>query len=153
MKACGRCGQSKPISEFAWRRKSRDQRDNYCRPCRAAYKREHYAAHRDRYISNASRRKRAITAARAAKLIAYFQERPCIDCGESDPLVLEFDHLEDKSFDIAKGIRDRSWQSVLNEIAKCDVVCANCHRRRTARRAGFARAVVAQWQSLALPRR
>jgi hypothetical protein len=67
------------------------------------------------------------------------------DCGETDPLVLEFDHLGDKSFNIAKGIRDHSWQSVLDEIRKCEVVCANCHRRRTALRGGFARAVVAQW--------
>jgi hypothetical protein len=74
----------------------------------------------------------------------FFGEHPCVDCGETDPLVLEFDHLADKRFNIAKGMRDRSWQAVLDEIAKCDVVCANCHRRRTGLGAGFARAVVAQ---------
>lgn len=142
---CGRCGQRKPASDFAWRRKTRGQRDNYCRPCRAAYKREHYSAHRDRYIANALQRKRTVAEKRAALLIALFSERPCADCGERDPLVLEFDHLKDKRFEIAKGIHDRRWKSVLDEIAKCDVVCANCHRRRTALRAGFARAVVAQW--------
>lgn len=62
----------------------------------------------------------------------------------ADSLVLEFDHLDDKRFEIAKGIRDRKWQDVLDEIAKRDVICANCHRRRTAQRAGFARAAVAQ---------
>ena len=76
--------------------------------------------------------------------MAYFRDHPCVDCGETDPIVLEFDHLGDKSFCIGTGFRDRNWQSVLDEIAKCDVVCANCHRRRTARRGGFARAVVAQ---------
>lgn len=76
--------------------------------------------------------------------MAYLREHPCIDCGESDPIVLEFDHLRDKEFGIGKGFRDRAWQSVLDEMAKCDVVCANCHRRRTAERGGFARAVVAQ---------
>jgi hypothetical protein len=90
-------------------------------------------------------RRPAIRAIRAtAHLLAFFREHPCSDCGESDPLVLEFDHLADKSFGIAQGLRDRSWQAILDEIAKCDVVCANCHRRRTARRGGFARAVVAQ---------
>jgi hypothetical protein len=59
-------------------------------------------------------------------------------------MVLEFDHLRDKEFSISKGLVDRNWQSVLDEIAKCDVVCANCHRRRTAKRGGFARAAVAQ---------
>ena len=76
-------------------------------------------------------------------LLEFFAANPCVDCGEIDPLVLEFDHLSDKDFNIAKGIRDRNWQSVLDEIAKCDVVCANCHRRRTARRGGFMRSVMA----------
>ncbi|MGA2455529.1 MAG: hypothetical protein ABSG93_18640 [Solirubrobacteraceae bacterium] len=143
-RTCGRCALPKPLSDFAWRRKAREQRDNYCRTCGAEYKREHYAAHRDQYIANALRRKRAIAPERAALLIAFFRERPCVDCGEIDPLVLEFDHTGHKRFNIAQGVRDRNWQSVLDEIAMCDVVCANCHRRRTACRAGFARAVVAQ---------
>jgi hypothetical protein len=97
-KTCGRCGQRKPASDFAWRRKGRGQRDNYCRICRAEYKREHYATHRDRYIANSLHRKRAIVAERAAHLVAFFRERPCVDCGETDPLVLEFDHLAQKRF-------------------------------------------------------
>jgi hypothetical protein len=141
---CGRCGQSKPLAEFAWRRRARGQRDNYCRSCRAEYKQEHYAANRTRYIAASLRRNRALARERAAYLIELFADHPCIDCGESDPLVLEFDHLGNKSFGISKGLRDHSWQAVLDEIDKCDVVCANCHRRRTALRAGFARAAVAQ---------
>jgi hypothetical protein len=144
MRRCGRCGQLKPLADFAWRRKAKGQRDNYCRPCRAAYKQEHYAANRQRYIDNAHRRRERMVEERMAFLVAFLMEHPCMDCGEPDPLVLEFDHLEDKEFGIAKGLRDRNWQSVLDEMAKCDVVCANCHRRRTARRGGFVRAVVAQ---------
>jgi hypothetical protein len=141
---CGRCRAHKPPHEFAWRRQSRGQRDNYCRPCRAAYKQEHYAANRDRYIANAQRRKQAVVAERARHLVDFFRQHPCVDCGERDPIVLEFDHLRDKRFELSKGIRDRNWRDVLDEIAKCDVVCANCHRRRTALRVGFARAAVAQ---------
>jgi hypothetical protein len=144
MRTCGRCGEPKPVEEFAWRRKSRGQRDNYCRPCRAAYGQEHYLANRQRYIDLAQQRKRAVAAERARYLIDFFRSHPCIDCGEDDPIVLEFDHLEGKEFAIAKGLRDRNWQSVLDEMAKCEVVCANCHRRRTARRRGFVRAAVAQ---------
>ena len=90
---------------------------------------------------------------RAEYLIWYFSTHPCFDCGEVDPMVLEFDHRGDKAFDIARGLRDRNWGALSKEIAKCDVVCANCHRRRTAWRGGFVRAAVAQRQSLALPRR
>jgi hypothetical protein len=126
------------------RRKTRGQRDNYCHPVPGRLQRKHYEAHRRRYIANALRHKQALVTERAAYLVAFFPGRPCVDCGESDPRVLEFDHLRDKSFGIANGLRDHNWQAVLDEIAKCDVVCANCHRRRTAQRAGFARAVVAQ---------
>jgi hypothetical protein len=141
---CGRCKQEKPVEEFAWRRKAKQQRDNYCRPCRAAYKQEHYAANRQKYIDAAGRRKRAAAAKRIELLVAYLREHPCADCGETDPIVLEFDHLRDKKFSISRIWRDHQWQSVLDEMAKCEVVCANCHRRRTARRGGFIRAAVAQ---------
>jgi len=90
---CGRCGQLKPLSAFAWRRRARLQRDNYCRPCRADYKREHYLANRERYIAAATRRKAALIAERMMFLIEFFRRSPCVDCGETDPLVLEFDHL------------------------------------------------------------
>jgi hypothetical protein len=144
MRRCGRCDLEKPLEEFAWRRKARGQLDNYCRACRAAYKQEHYRANRQRYIDGAHRRKKIVGAERLAYLVDFLRRHPCVDCGETDVVVLEFDHLGNKEFGIAQGIRDREWQSVLDEMAKCEVVCANCHRRRTAMRGGFARAVVAQ---------
>ena len=144
LRRCGRCDQILPLSDFNWRRKQKNQRDNYCRPCRAAYKQEHYARNRQRYIDNACRRRNLLAVKRFEFLIEYFKSHPCCDCGETDPMVLEFDHLRDKEFNVAQGVRDRSWQAFTDEIAKCEVVCANCHRRRTAKRAGYVRAVVAQ---------
>jgi hypothetical protein len=138
----------KPVEEFAWRRKAKGQRHNYCRPCHAAYHREHYLANRQRYIDQAARRTKAIAEERTAYLVEYFRLNPCTDCGETDPLVLEFDHVGQKAFNISAALRDRNWQTILDEIAKCEVVCANCHRRRTARRAGFLRAVMAQRSGL-----
>ena len=135
----------KELEAFAWRRESKGQRDNYCRPCRASYKQEHYAANRQRYIDNATKRKQLMLRARIVVLLEFLTTHPCVDCGETDQMVLEFDHLADKLFPISRGVRDRNWNSVLTEMAKCDVVCANCHRRRTARRGGHLRAGVAQW--------
>ena len=77
-------------------------------------------------------------------LLEYFKTHPCLDCGERDPVVLEFDHLRDKLFDISAALIQRRWSAVLAEIAKCEVVCANCHRRRTARRRGALRAVFSE---------
>lgn len=145
MGRCSRCKTEKPDEEFAWHRRARGQRQTYCRPCGAEYHREHYRANKQRYIEAAARRKKAQLEERYVFLMDYFREHPCADCGETDPVVLEFDHLRDKKFGIATGIRNRNWQDVLDEIAKCDVVCANCHRRRTAKRGGFLRAAVAQW--------
>ena len=88
--------------------------------------------------------KKALVEERTLYLVAFLREHPCVDCGEDDPVVLEFDHLRDKKFSISAGIQGRRWQDVLDEIAKCEVVCANCHRRRTAKRGGFLRAAVAQ---------
>ena len=79
---------------------------------------------------------------RTGYLIEYFESHPCVECGEADPIVLEFDHLRDKSFAIGPELAKRSWQAILDEIEKCEVVCANCHRRRTAHRRGSVRAVL-----------
>ena len=111
------------------------ERDSYCRPCRAEYKRWHYAQNRARYSQQASSRNRKVLHERMEFILEYLATHPCTDCGESDILVLEFDHLRDKEFDIGYGIRNRKWASVWKEIQKCEVVCVNCHKRRTARRA------------------
>lgn len=134
----------KPEEEFAWRRIAKGERDTHCRPCRSEYGKEHYTANKQRYIEAEARRKRARAAKRMRFLIDYFRTHPCADCGESDPLVLEFDHIRDKSFDIGRELPDRNWQSILAEIEKCEVVCSNCHRRRTVRRGGYVRGVIAK---------
>jgi hypothetical protein len=144
MRRCGRCGQLKPIAQFAWRRRRKRQRDNICAPCRAAYGREHYLANRQKYIDAEARRKRERAETRTKYLIEFFRSNPCSDCGETDPVVLEFDHLRDKRFEVTNQFASRNWQEILDEIAKCEVVCANCHKRRTARRAGYLRAVLSQ---------
>jgi hypothetical protein len=137
---CCRCGERKPAEEFNWRFKDRNRRDTFCRPCRAMYHHEHYSAHRQRYIDQARMRKqRRLARERTAYLVEYFAAHPCTDCGEADPVVLEFDHLGNKSFDIGPALPYRKWQDILDEIAKCEVVCANCHRRRTAVRRGSLR--------------
>jgi hypothetical protein len=129
---CYRCGEEKPAHEFAWRRRKRNQRDSFCRPCRSAYHREHYLANKQRYIDQASVSKSKLRRERTLYLLEYFVTHPCCDCGETDPVVLEFDHLDpdEKAFTIGTALSHRNWQTILDEIEKCQVVCANCHRRR-----------------------
>jgi|ERR687892_1186514 hypothetical protein len=142
MRRCGRCGQLKPVDEFNWRRRERGQRDNMCRPCRSEYKRQHYLANKQRYVDQARARAQALYLERTVYLLEYFATHPCVECGEGDPVVLEFDHLGDKKFDIGHALPYRNWQSILDEIEKCDVVCRNCHRRRESRRSGALRVLL-----------
>ena len=73
---------------------------------------------------------------RTQALLDYFAAHTCVDCGEADPVVLDFDHLRDKAFDVSAAYTHKPWATVLEEIEKCEVVCSNCHRRRTAQRIG-----------------
>ena len=65
---------------------------------------------------------------------SYLSTHPCIDCNEKDPIVLEFDHVRGaKRANISQLLSYGSSIGVLkHEISKCEVRCANCHRRRTA---------------------
>ncbi len=66
-------------------------------------------------------------------MLAYLATHPCIDCGEADAVCLEFDHVRGpKRGNIGTMLGDHSWETIEAEIAKCEVRCANCHRRRTA---------------------
>jgi hypothetical protein len=68
------------------------------------------------------------------KIFALLVERPCVDCGETDPIVLEFDHVTGKKDrSITKLVSDKSsWKKIQDEIDKCEVRCRNCHRKRHA---------------------
>jgi hypothetical protein len=109
---CYRCHKTKPAQEFAWRRKHKNQRDSFCRPCRSEYGKEHYAANKQRYIDQAKASKDALRLERTRYLLDYFASHPCVDCGESDPVVLEFDHLRDKSFSIGAKLTTVAWEKV-----------------------------------------
>lgn len=74
------------------------------------------------------------------KVLEYLITHPCITCGEKDPIVLEFDHVDrgDKILSIARMVNNcADWSTVEKEIGKCNVLCANCHRRRTHKQLGF----------------
>jgi hypothetical protein len=76
---------------------------------------------------------------RAQAVYAYLAEHPCVDCGESDPVVLDFDHVRGQKFMNVKRMLAGTYslKRIFEEIEKCDVRCANCHRRATAKRDGF----------------
>jgi hypothetical protein len=75
-----------------------------------------------------------------AKMLAYLALHPCVDCGEADVVCLEFDHVRGRKVrSVALMVNTHEWAVVEKEIAKCEVRCANCHRRKTARQRGYYR--------------
>lgn len=74
--------------------------------------------------------------ARNSALIDALKDNPCSDCGETyPPYVMQFDHLDGKRFALSRA-RNQSWsvETILAEVAKCELVCANCHAERTYQR-------------------
>ena len=73
------------------------------------------------------------------KLLSFLKTKECIDCGENDPVVLEFDHTKPsrKFKQISQMLSGHySWESVQKEIKKCKIRCANCHRRKSYKQFG-----------------
>lgn len=66
------------------------------------------------------------------KISAIKESSGCTDCGIQNPVLLDFDHLRDKKYNISRMVHDGfSWAAIKKEIEKCQVVCSNCHRIRT----------------------
>lgn len=142
-KTCCQCGEDLPRSEFNKRKRSKDGLQPQCRNCQRKYYREN----RDHIRKLIRDVKEKLKEEQAQLIVSYLHEHPCVDCGETDIVVLEFDHCRgEKRMNVTTMIGAYATSTVMKEIEKCDVVCSNCHTRRTAKRAGWPRflAAVAQ---------
>lgn len=124
----------KPDTEF---NRLGDGRQHWCRECFQEYFRARGDLHRQQSMDALRKRRKLLR----DYLDGYLRGRPCADCGTRDTRVLEFDHVREKSEDIAVLWRlGRSLEELQREVARCEVVCVNCHRRRTATRGRWLRA-------------
>lgn len=74
------------------------------------------------------------------KILEYLSGHPCADCGIKDLRVLQFDHLRDKTASVMELVNKHvSWPTIMKEINKCEVRCANCHLIKTRERGTFAK--------------
>lgn len=137
-KHCSRCGLTKPLDHFPQNKGRKDGRGTYCAPCKIEYNAGYYQRNKERHNPGRAERRRQEREDSTRRLIEYLLEHPCVDCGEADVIVLQFDHQGDKVANICDLVRDSaSWERVLREIGKCEVVCANDHARRTAKSGGW----------------
>ncbi|MCB0866881.1 MAG: helix-turn-helix domain-containing protein [Solirubrobacterales bacterium] len=125
LRRCCRCRLRKPLSAF---NRNGDDRQWYCRDCFRDYFKARGALHR-KQVDIARVRRRS----KSRQLVEARRRSGCVDCGVKDPLVLEFDHRDG---DKVRHVAEMAWEgaspvSVTAELAKCDVVCVNCHKHRT----------------------
>ena len=131
-KKCSRCKTLKDLQFFPNDNTRRDGYGHRCNVCQKIYAKLHYQKYKHIYKERTKKsriEKRLFT-------YNYKKTHPCVDCGEKDPVVLDFDHRnrEEKTGNISKMVQNRtSIKNLEKEIAKCDIRCANCHRRRTAK--------------------
>lgn len=135
MKVCTRCKEEKFLDSFVNKAASKDGKGSWCKACFAEHAKVKYQ-NGDRVRKEAN--KAALVARNRVKMLEFLKENPCIGCGESDPVVLTFDHRNpaEKTRNVSEMFQ-WSWDAIMGEIAKCDVRCANCHMRRTAHQFGF----------------
>jgi hypothetical protein len=129
---CRKCRQDKPRTEFNSSKQQKRGYQSYCRECANEVSANFHKAHPKYSI----RSKRSAQRRARQWVDAYLAVHPCVDCGEADPIVLEFDHVRGEKManvcDLARS-KPHNLARLMEEIAKCDVRCANCHRRKTAR--------------------
>ena len=144
MKRCYSCKKERPLSEFPVNRKRADGRGSMCKDCKKSYNATYYADTKDRHNPARAARRDELKREARQNLAAYLLDHPCVDCGEHDIIVLQFDHQGDKVAEISDMVTNGcTWERILTEIAKCEVVCANDHLRRTARTGGWHKLTVA----------
>ena len=139
---CSACQLVKLTACFSFADQRRGSLNAYCRPCHAAYRHAHYLANKPDYVRRAVAQVRGRRVVNRREILRYLAGHPCVDCGNANPVALEFDHRDPKLKvkAVANMMMSRRWPRVRAEIEKCDVRCANCHRRRTARQFKWSKA-------------
>jgi hypothetical protein len=137
---CAGCGEAKPLTDFNFRHKQKGTRHKRCRECTREQVRMHYQAHHGYYVVKAKKRTIRVHAEHRQWLQNYLETHPCVDCGESDQRCLDFDHVRGKKRkNISLMVGYFTLEAIQAEVSKCEVRCANCHRKRTAERRAIAR--------------
>lgn len=137
-KICGKCGDPKDESLFRKRTmKTKVGLQSWCAECMDSNRMKSYYENHDHEIERKKKQRKSNRKENMIRIFAILEESGCVDCGEKDPVVLDFDHLGDKKFTISNRVDQYKWERIAAEIAKCVVRCANCHRRKTAKELGW----------------
>jgi hypothetical protein len=133
-KCCGTCKDVKELGEFNKNKSKKDGYNTICRTCSNARSKKYYDEAGEYHKKQVIERNKRIINENRKKLFNYYKTHPCVDCGESNPIVLELDHInpDEKFKDVSNLMNGYCWNTIEKEIEKCEVRCANCHRIKTA---------------------
>lgn len=140
MKKCTKCKEDKSLDEFNKNKTRKDGLQNICKNCSQEKSRNYYQNNVEvqrKIIKTQNKRRKQEC---RDNINEYLKKNPCIDCGNNNLVVLEFDHKdrEQKYKSISQMMASGySWLKVKKEIDKCEVRCANCHRIKTAKQLGY----------------
>ena len=96
MKKCNKCKDDKEEEDFSWRNKNEGIRKTNCKDCDKKYKKSYYKKNRKELIKYSTESSKNIRIRNREFVFNYLKNNPCVDCGESDPIVLDFDHKSGK---------------------------------------------------------
>jgi len=148
MRQCTKCKIYKPETEFFIKNKETGKLHTQCKDCYREHRKTYYATHYNKYKHayriRAKLRREKLKIEFRKNMLEYLSDKTCKDCGESDIRVLELDHIDPKQkhFTVSQAVRlGYGWEDVVREINKCQVLCANCHKRRTAQQFNWYKAI------------
>jgi len=132
IKQCQKCKKEKDITEFTFKADTTDQLCGLCKICSRASGKQYYEQNKQKEIQRKTFHREIVRLEAQKWILNYFKEHPCSVCGETDPSVLEFDHLRDKEHNISQLLVQGLLEKIKLEVQKCQVLCANDHARKTA---------------------
>jgi len=134
MKKCCTCQTERNKKDFNKNKAKSDGLNSICRACSQARSRLYYRENRKKHLAVVTRKNKKRRKEVHQFIVEYLQLHPCVDCGEGNPVVLEFDHIKGDKKDAVSSLIQRrcSINTIKSEIDKCEIRCANCHRKKTA---------------------
>jgi hypothetical protein len=139
IKTCTRCHSSfqEPLKDFFHKKSNApDGLQQRCKTCIKILHQDHYKKRTDYYKDKACHHNKKYRQRNQEMLFKYLSEHPCVNCGQTNPLLLDFDHRQDKEYNVSHMLT-MSEESILEEIQKCDIRCSHCHRLKTAVQFGW----------------
>lgn len=126
MKICSRCNEEKELTAFYRAATMKDGYQPCCKTCADIQTKNSRSKKLDHYRGLQQKYKKI----RQTALLELKRKETCVVCGEDEPVCLDFHHVDPttKLFDVS-DIKGYGLQKINEEINKCVVICANCHRK------------------------